>query len=144
MLLTCFTAEFSSVGAGLFSVNVVSSSVANNTALYWKYSSRVDVYCYSNNTNDQVTIVLPSGSELPVSSFQYHGSSYTVQKGNPAGVRFVSSQSNAPPEGIYTCRVLTTQKTLMEMSFGIYSSPIGEWPAIHVYRHNLGHNYLFL
>ena len=140
-----FTTEFSSVGAGLFvqeSVNVVSSSVASNTALYWKYSNRVDVYCYSNNTNDQVTIVLPSGLELPVSSSQYRGSSYTVQKKNPAGLRFVSFQYSAPPEGIYTCRVLTSQKKLMEMSFGIYSSPIGEWPVI--YRHNLAHNYLFL
>ena len=148
MLLTCFTAEFSSVGAGLFvqeSVNVVSSSLANNTALYWKYSNRVDVYCYSNNTNDQVTIVVPSGLELPVPSSKYHDRSYTVQKENPAGVHFVSSQSNAPPEGIYTCRVLTSPKRLMEMSFGIYSSPIiGEWPAIHVYEHNLAHNYLFL
>ena len=149
MLLTCFTAEFSSVGAGLFvqeSINVVSSSVANNTALYWKYSNRVDVYCYSNNTNDQVTIVLPSGLKLPLSSSRYHDS-YSVQKKNPAGVRFLSSQSNAPPGGIYTCRVLTSQKKLMEMSFGIYSSPIGEWPAtiiymyIYIYRHNLAHNY---
>ena len=118
MLLTCFTAEFSSVGAGLFvqeSVNVVSSSVANNTALYWKYFNRVDVYCYSNNTNDQVTIVLLSGLVLPVSSSQYHGSSYTVQKKNPAGLRFVSFQYNeynAPPEGIiYMQGVDLSEKT---------------------------------
>lgn len=128
----CFTAEFSILGAGIFvqeSVNIVSSSVTNNTALYWKYYNRVDVYCYSNSTNDHVTIVLPSGLELN-SSVYYN--SYTVQKINPAGFRFTSSQNRIPPKGIYTCRVFTSQKMLWEMSFGVYSSAIiGELSAKH-------------
>ena len=135
-LFLWFTAEFSLLGTGIFvqeSVNVAFSSVANNTALYWKYSN-VNVYCYSNSTNDHVTILLPSGLEL--NSSVYYGS-YTTQKLNPAGFRFTSSQHRTPPKGIYTCRVFTSQKKVLEMSFGIYSSPIGELPAGQIYIYNV-------
>ena len=87
------------------------------------------MYCISNSTNDYVTIVVPSGLEFDSS---LHDDNYIVHKITPAGFRFISLQHEIPPIGIYTCRVFSPQKKLLEMSFRIYSSPIGELSAGYI------------
>lgn len=115
-------------GAGIFveeSQDIRLRGVANNTALRWSYDYQLDIYCYSNSTEDQpASIVLPSGEEY----FSRSGyRQFVVQQLNPSGLRLHNPNNYriSRYRGIYTCRMLDSDGKMLEMSFGLYSSTIG-------------------
>ena len=114
------------VGIGLHvqgSSGLSSGGIANNTALY-RQRSTLTVYCYSNSTVDSVSIIVPSGVGYSYTSQSY----YSIRTSSPSGVRFyTTSYYGHPPTGIYTCIISYQHGGVQEMSFGVYSTQVGEY-----------------
>lgn len=120
-----FVLNFMYTGVGIFveeSRDIRLRSVSNNTALRWSRHYQLDIYCYSNSTEDlRASIVSPSGIE-----YFNGGNRFVVEQLRPSGLRFYKPNNYYYiSSGIYTCRMVDSHGKMLEISFGLYSSSIG-------------------
>ena len=100
-------------------------AVKNNSLIVQKQSScrycKVDIYCYSNSSSQNVGYYLsPNGGRVYSNSDYYD---YTIQRTGYGGVRMHNYYDYTPDIwGIFTCQLPDSEGNTLETSIGIYSS----------------------
>ena len=100
------------------------STVASNNSILLsslRCCSRVELYCYSNSTNDNETyFIWPDGTRLQPDYCHY--CEMCIYSRSPSGMYIYSYSSYYPATGIYTCQLPDSNGNLTDISFGVYSS----------------------